>query len=123
MDGGVQSNTAQIYLRFGATASGYKWQLLYGAWGNTPYAEGASGATEIRYAGNGDTGGSVIHIDVMNPFLAQNTKTLSFQSSNSDGGPAVSLLQNTTSYTSFTILPSTGTMTGGTITVYGYRKA
>jgi hypothetical protein len=123
MTGGALSTTAQLYIRLGATASGYKWQLLFGSWNNTPGAEGASAATEIRYAGNGDASGYDGHIDIMSPFLAKNTRTLSFQASNSDGGPAVGLLQNTTSYTAFTILPSAGTMTGGTITVYGYRKA
>jgi hypothetical protein len=32
-------------------------------------------------------------------------------------------LNDATSYTAFTITASSGTMTGGTITVYGYRKA
>jgi len=32
-------------------------------------------------------------------------------------------LTNTTSYTAFTLTTGAGTLTGGTITVYGYRKA
>jgi hypothetical protein len=40
---------------------------------------------------------------------------------NSGGaGLAVGILDNTTSYTDFTIAPTTGTITGGTIFVYGY---
>jgi hypothetical protein len=32
-------------------------------------------------------------------------------------------LNNTTSYTAFTFTPSSGTLTGGTIRVYGYRNS
>jgi hypothetical protein len=32
-------------------------------------------------------------------------------------------LNNSTSYTGFTIIPETGTLTGGTVDVYGYAKA
>jgi len=122
LTGGVISTTAQLYLRFGATVSGYKWQLLYGSYNNTPAAEGSAVGTEIRYAGNGDSTGFDSHIDIMSPFLAKNTKTVSSQISG-DAGCSFGLVPNTTSYTAFTILPSSGTMTGGTITVYGYRKA
>jgi len=31
-------------------------------------------------------------------------------------------VNNTTQYTAFTISPSSGTLTGGTIRVYGYRN-
>jgi hypothetical protein len=121
--GGVLSTTAQFYLRFGATVSGYKWQLLYGSYNSTPGAEGTSSGTEIRYAGNGDTTGFDAHIEVMSPFLAKNTKTISSEFSSGDVGSSFGVVPNTTSYTAFTILPNSGTITGGTITVYGYRKA
>jgi hypothetical protein len=44
-------------------------------------------------------------------------------SGTSDVGSVTGLLDNTNQYTDFTVVTNTGTMTGGTITVYGYRKA
>jgi hypothetical protein len=36
-------------------------------------------------------------------------------------GSSIGLHQVATSYSAFTITPTSGTLTGGTITVYGYR--
>jgi hypothetical protein len=38
-------------------------------------------------------------------------------------GTVSGMLNNTTSYTAFTITPSSGTMTGGTVRVYGYANS
>lgn len=62
--------------------------------------------------------------EVCSPYLTQQTR---FMGRASLGGSysAVyqSVLATTASYSGFTLLPASGTMTGGTITVYGYRKA
>ena len=67
----------------------------------------------------------IITLDVMRPFVAKETRVYNFgyyratasvyYGGNSHNGG--------TSFDGFTIYPSAGTMTGGTITVYGYRKA
>jgi len=121
--GGVLSATSDLRLQLGSTVTGYKTQLLFGSYNNTSSAEGLTTSTAFRYCGNGDTTGFDAHADLMSPFLAKHTKFLSSQFANGDAGPSFGIMQNTTSYTAFTILPSTGTMTGGTITLYGYRKA
>jgi hypothetical protein len=121
--GGSSSVSQNTQLKLGATVSGYKWQLLYGSYNNTVSAEGSTTGTEIRYCGNGSANGMDSHIEVMSPFLAKHTKVFSNQFSGGDAGPVFALIENTTSYTSFIISPSAGTMTGATITVYGYRKA
>jgi hypothetical protein len=38
------------------------------------------------------------------------------------GASLLGYLDNTTSYTDFTLTPSSGTLTGGTIRVYGYTE-
>jgi len=121
--GGVCSASTDLRLQLGSTISGYKTQLLFGSYNNTASAEGSTTSTAFRYCGNGDTTGFDAHADVMSPFLAKHTKFLLSEFASGDAGPSFGLMANTTSYTAFTILASTGTMTGGTITVYGYRKA
>jgi hypothetical protein len=62
-------------------------------------------------------------MEVNSPFLTENT-TVRASVSNSTfyGGTTNGLLRNTTSYTSFILATSGGTMTGGTIRVYGLRN-
>jgi len=66
---------------------------------------------------------------IMQPYLEKATSFMSLQprlttvagagtNSNYSG-----FLDNTTSYTSFTLGADAGTLTGGTIDVYGYAKA
>jgi hypothetical protein len=70
-------------------------------------------------AQNDDTN---VAFDVMNPFLAKRTTIAGNYFGNVFTGFFGGTLADTTSYTAFTIGPFTGTFTGGTISVYGYRK-
>jgi hypothetical protein len=63
--------------------------------------------------------------DITNPFLefATHISCSSFiETSNVDVHMVAGSISDATSRTSFTIAPATGTLTGGTISVYGYRK-
>jgi hypothetical protein len=65
-------------------------------------------------------------IDVLQPYAASATSVYASMQ-NLVAGTANSLrttfgaILNTTSYTAFTLTTSTGTITGGKISVYGYR--
>ena len=62
--------------------------------------------------------------DVLNPFIASHTIFGGLTISNDTTGYAGAgsgMHQASTSYTSLQIIPSAGTITGGTIIVYGYR--
>jgi hypothetical protein len=64
--------------------------------------------------------------DVINPNFAANTifPNISLTPiSTGSTGMGAGLHQTATSYTALQILPSTGTLTGGTIAVYGYGKS
>jgi hypothetical protein len=63
------------------------------------------------------------NVDVHNPFLARYTLVNSSNLSYLNFGNYNGYLANTTSYTAFTLTPAGATLTGGTISVYGYRKA
>jgi hypothetical protein len=122
---GVGSATAVLQFQLGSTATGY----YYG--GDARTYNGVSlniqaAAGTNWYAGEASVNTLEMNIDIKQPFLAKNTTfSGSFAPARTDaywlavGG----YLANTTSYTAFTITPSGGaTLTGGTISVYGYKK-
>jgi hypothetical protein len=75
------------------------------------------------FVGTGSTNMMSANIEIINPFLAK-TKTLTASNILPTANMSVSTgyMDDVTSFTAFTISPSTGTMTGGVIRVYGYRK-
>ena len=125
ISGGAGSTAAELNLRFGAVVAGYYTSFIFTSWNNTVSADSSKVATRIQYVGAMGTDGIQANIDVLSPFLSKNTRTFAggFGQTTAFVGSSCGALFDTTSYTAFTILAATGTMTGGTITVYGYRKA
>jgi hypothetical protein len=123
---GSASPVEPLKLRLGATATGY--------YGNAALFEYTSTAlvgvndnnqTFFRYVGGSSTAGSVTDIDLHAPFLASRTyiRANNVNYSTFANGTYGGFLDNSTSYTDFTITAfTTGTFSGGTIRVYGYRK-
>jgi hypothetical protein len=67
-----------------------------------------------------------MNVNLFSPNLVDQTTFTSTWTQASTGGLGSSnngFLNDTTQYTAFTLLPATGTITGGTIYVYGYVKA
>lgn len=122
--GGVSSATNVLRMTLGAAATGY----YYGGKGRTYAAadintEGSNVA--FWYAGEGSVNSLSAVIDVRSPFLAKNTLfSTHIDAARTDGYHlnVGGYLANTTSYTAFTITCSAGSITGGTIRVYGYRN-
>jgi hypothetical protein len=124
--GGVGSTGANMNLQFGATTTGY-----YSAVTRTSYSAGAvtgignNNGANFAPAGDIRTTGIMMDLDVLAPNLARPTII---------GGPHVVLdgggnaghvsgfLNDNTAYTGFTILVGAGTITGGTIKIYGYKN-
>jgi hypothetical protein len=123
--GGVGSAaTADLGLQLGSATTNYAYQLVFGAYANTPLAAGGTGAASFLIAGGTSTSASSIDCDLLSPFDSSRF-TLMMGIMNSGNGAGVFSGQHRTaaSYTGFTITPSSGTLTGGIIYVYGYRKA
>ena len=124
---GVASANTTLSLTLGATTTGYyygtTWRTYAGATGVYNGANVAAWADGIFISTN------AINCDVVlkNPFLAKRTfvnyRTSGAATSginlSADGG---GFLDNATSYTAFTLTPASGTITGGTIRVYGFRN-
>jgi len=123
VNGGVSSTANNIRLTLGATATGYKYNLIYAPFGGSIALETTATGTYFSSAASGTTNTLSGNIFLQSPFLTQNTAYHSQYITPSEGGNVDGLLNNTTSYTAFTLTANAGTMTGGTIRVYGYQNS
>ena len=119
--GGTASTNVDLYLTLGASSL-YNWSAVYSAFNAIPTAAGTTTGTYFNYCGGATTTWGGAQFELHRPFLSQatfyNAQNVNFAA----GINTVGFLNNSTSYTSFTITPSTGTITGGTLNVYGYKK-
>ena len=82
----------------------------------------ASAAAFVPSAIYGDSDEGTQTMTLYNPFASKRTAFTSQYYGGGYSGWASGMLYTTASYTYFTLTMSTGTMTGGTVTVFGYRK-
>jgi hypothetical protein len=127
--GGVLSATNTIHLRFGIGATMTTTNYFGGAYffnvgTGVIAALTDNGSAQASYAGGGGTTGTYVNIDVLNPQLVAYTafNGIFNQPPNGRYGACSYEQQSNTQFTSFALSASAGTMTGGTIYVYGYRK-
>ena len=124
VSGGVGS-TGSTSVRFtlGASATAYYGNLAYYQYAvaATNYAQDNNGA-RFSFVGNAGTSQLATSFDLLNPFLAKWTviKDASWVANNAAGSYG-GVHQVATSYSAFTLTPEAGTLTGGTIYVYGYK--
>jgi hypothetical protein len=125
VNAGVGSAIASLRLTLGATATGY----YYGG-----KARDYSGAdlnvqgsnVAFWYSAETDSNGLTGTIELQNPQLAKRTlfnTTITAPRTSGYWLAVGGFLDNDTQYTAFTLTFSGGTQTGGTVSVYGYRKA
>jgi hypothetical protein len=122
--GGVLSTNSNINMVLGATASGYYNQLIYAAYASTAINANVADNNGVRwnFVGSGNTNFASLVIDIQNPFATTRTLMTTAYRNETLYGSGGGFLDNTTSYTAFTLGLGGGTMSGGTIRVYGYRN-
>jgi len=121
------SGSVGIGMILGATTTGYYYASSAALFATGAYTIQVGDANAAKWIVMGNTGAATIStsFDVTSPFLASRT-FYSGQYVSTGGGAAGVLsgyLDNTTSYTAFTVSPDSGTMTGGSIRVYGYANS
>jgi hypothetical protein len=89
-----------------------------GGLSNDAYSSSATGQ-----CGGFSTSAGSIMFTVQTPFATARTQLNFNMADNNYFRVGASCLDNATSYTAFKLTPNAGTFTGGTITVYGFRKA
>lgn len=125
--GGTGSASGEgLKIKLGASTTAYYSGATYAI-----YSSGANGNVvnnnafgEWRWVGSVDaTFGAVMNIDVHNPFDSSRYTTFGGPFMVTDvAGSTGGVHKVNASYSSFTLSPQSGTLTGGTIRVYGYRN-
>jgi hypothetical protein len=129
VSGGASSASGNMRIILGATTAGY-----YQSFVNAPYDGSAASVVATNngaiwtYSGYATANGINMSVTLQSPQLAKltyisapynnGTTTAGVGSGQSNG-----FLNNSTQYTAFTISPASGTLTGGTIRVYGYTNS
>jgi hypothetical protein len=122
-DGGVASTALTLTLTFGASATGYSMALPYVTYGTAvASATSLSNATGFTLAAYGTANYVGFNFDVASPNLARYTRIQGAYIAETEAGGYFGIHKVASAYTAFTLTTSSGTITGGQITVYGYRK-
>jgi hypothetical protein len=124
--GGTCSSAPNMFLTLGATNTGYYYGGRFNNYGGTINGDITSGSNQAYFdSGYGTSNGVSANVELIDPFKTSRT----FWKSTAIGSGTTSFINNyagflndATSYTSFTFTLSGGTVTGGTIRVYGYKN-
>lgn len=125
---GGASTTTNINLKLGSTTTGYYSNIIY-AVPSTPAPAGlaSNNGAYWNYIGDATSAGGTAVINIYSPYLAAKTYIngpyMGSGTSSGAFGFFAGNLNDTTSYTAFTLTPGIGTLTGGTIRIYGYRNS
>ena len=122
--GGVASAQTDLDIQIGNATSAYNYTSIYTRF-DTGTVEGlrANSTTEFRYSGGANTTNLQMDCNIDTPFLTRPTILTARHIVASANGLTMQTwgyLANNNSYTDIKIFPATGTLTGGTIYVYGY---
>lgn len=121
-NGAQLSVDSHCRMTLGSANTGYFGSLVYVPW-NTGTVTGAVDNNQTHWSWGGPAGVTLSgYIVLMNPFRADYTDITSRIRYSTVYGTYTGLLNNLNSYSSFTLSPASGTMTGGKIRVYGYRN-
>jgi hypothetical protein len=123
--GGTMSADSDIGIQLGASVTGYYQFLNYGASSTaTPLAGARNNTSSWSWVGGGLAGqAGHARAELFNPNVASYTKLMPAPYQNaSNYGTTVGEHRVATAYTAFNLFPGLGTITGGTIRIYGYRN-
>lgn len=124
VNGGSASVEANIAMTLNGGTTAYYGVLNYGLTNGTgPFVASNNNAGEWSFVGSqSTTSGIIMVMEILGPNLAEWTGVHSTYISPGGGGTYTGSRQATTQHTGFTLTPAAGTMTGGTIQVYGYNS-
>lgn len=125
ISGGASSaSTGLLTMQLGSTATGYYYGGAGARWAaGTVDAVAGNNAASFAYVGTGRPDGLGADISLVAPNLAKYTYAAYWYDSGDSSVTVHGFLANTTQYTAFTIATVSGTLTGGTIKVYGYANS
>jgi len=123
---GLRSSVAsELLLNFGATTTAYYGSIYFDAYtgASTGTARRNNGANLYICQLEAFLSENFTSFDIANPNLALSTSISGTYYGNTYSGWFGGTQASTTQFTTLTVKPSSGTLTGGTISVYGYRSS
>lgn len=117
------------------SAGGYNYLFQVGGYsslyyGTSNYDSSGAGSGRVAtnngtalYAGVQDSASTSCTLDITNPYLAKSTIIQGLSMGANYGSWTIGQHANAVSCTSFTLVVGSGTLTGGSIYVYGYRRS
>lgn len=125
--GGVASTQMTLTASLGGITTGYYSAMVYLPMSGTATVSGINQAnvSYFNWIGGGNTASLYGEFEIQNPFTAKpkiGTATFNDVTVSGNNGRTQFINLSTASATAFTISPTAGTLTGGTIYVYGYNK-
>jgi hypothetical protein len=128
ISGGVNSTTCNLNTTLGASTTGYAGSMIYYTATGSPTSPGTPSAlssltTSFSWSGSANTNSIIYNVEMQNPFLAKYTFAQNPWYDVTQSGTYFGAHSVATSYSDFTITTTSGTLTGGTIRVYGYANS
>ena len=124
--GGAGSGTVSMKLTLGATATGYYYAVTVQAYNAVTPTGGGGSNVGFWFAGYANSNSIDLIANVKGPNLAKRTLydfSGALAVAAGESGQGRGFLDDATQYTAFTLTPTSGTLTGGTIRVYGYQNS
>jgi len=125
ISGGVASTNNVLNMQFPSNTTAYYWSAKNVSWAGVTTDYTGNNTGSFGRVGYGTADNIQCTFELVNPFLTKNTiftGTYIAPIAGGDGAYTTGALLNTNSISSFTINTGAGTLTGGTIAVYGYSK-
>lgn len=122
--GGTMSGDTALKCQLGSTTTGYYGSYVYSLYtGTTTTAAGDNNASSFTYVGGGNASAAMASFNLYGP----NTATRTYCDASDIGygtqfGRYSGIEISSTQHTGFSLIPFSGTMSSGTIRVYGYNK-
>lgn len=125
-DGGTASTAGPLALQIGSATSGYHYAIVYNQFSaSSPTGFATQTGSNFPDAGRMSANKNSLVVDVFAPFEAARTGMRIHGVDYATTGFMIhggGMLNNTTSYSAFTISAASGNFSAGTIRVYGYRN-
>ena len=122
-NGATNTGGEVVRMQLGATVTGYYGTMIYAGYGGGAVSiVGDNNAANWTHCSGGVNNFTNLQATIMRPFASAATSISSPYQDGANAGHKTGYLNNSTSYTAFTLLNPSYTITGGTIRVYGYRN-
>jgi hypothetical protein len=122
--GTTSTSSTQFSFNYNGAPSAWYGNLIYSNFASAaPLSVGYNNTTGVAHGASASSGYSQALIEVRSPFLATPSFFRASYVDGTNAGTVQATNANSTSYTGFVLTIFAGTLTGGTVAVYGYRKA